>query len=69
MRSEWDIHEHIAAGRLVPVPKDWTLPRADIFAVYPERANLSAKVSVFIDFLVEWFGRGAAWTQPRHEAV
>lgn len=69
MRSEWDIHEHIAAGRLVPVLNDWTLPSADIFAVYPGRANLSAKVSAFIDFLVEWFKRDAAWTQPRHEGL
>jgi DNA-binding transcriptional LysR family regulator len=46
-----------AAGRLVRVLKDWSLPSADIFAVYPERANLSAKVSACVDFLVEWFKR------------
>jgi DNA-binding transcriptional LysR family regulator len=63
MRSEWDIHAHLAAGRLVPVLKDWALPSGDVFAVYPERANLSAKVSAFIDFLVEWFRRDAAWTR------
>ena len=61
MRSEWDIHEHVRAGRLVPVLADWALPVADIFAVYPERANLSAKVSAFIDFLTDWFGKEAAW--------
>jgi DNA-binding transcriptional LysR family regulator len=55
MRSEWDIHADITAGRLVPVLKEWALPSADVFAVYPERANLSAKVSAFIDFLVDWF--------------
>lgn len=65
MRSEWDIHEHMRAGRLVPVLADWTLPVADIFAVYPERANLSAKVSAFIDFLTEWFGKEAAWAGER----
>ncbi|MVW60617.1 LysR family transcriptional regulator [Massilia sp. NEAU-DD11] len=65
MRSEWDIHADIAAGRLVPVLKEWALPSGDIFAVYPERANLSAKVSAFIDFLVEWFKRDAAWTHPQ----
>ena len=65
MRSEWDIHADIAAGRLVPVLKEWSLPSGDIFAVYPERANLSAKVSAFIDFLVEWFKRDAAWTHPQ----
>jgi DNA-binding transcriptional LysR family regulator len=65
MRSEWDIHADITAGRLVPVLKDWSLPSGDVFAVYPERANLSAKVSAFIDFLVEWFKRDAAWTHPQ----
>lgn len=65
MRSEWDIHEHVRAGRLVPVLADWALPVADIFAVYPERANLSAKVSAFIDFLTEWFGKEAAWADAR----
>jgi len=65
MRSEWDIHEHVRTGRLVPVLTDWTLPVADIFAVYPERANLSAKVSAFIDFLTEWFGKEAVWAGER----
>jgi len=66
MRSEWDIHEHVRAGRLVPVLADWALPVADIFAVYPERAHLSAKVSAFIDFLTEWFGKEASWAGERH---
>ena len=65
MRSEWDIHEHVRAGRLVPVLTDWALPVADIFAVYPERANLSAKVTAFIDFLTDWFGKEAAWAGER----
>ena len=60
MRSEWDVRTHIEAGRLVPVLTDWTLPVADVFAVYPERANLSAKVTAFIDFLTAWFQRDAA---------
>jgi DNA-binding transcriptional LysR family regulator len=63
MRSEWDIHADIASGRLVPVLREWALPSADIHAVYPERANLSAKVSAFIDFLTDWFKRDASWTQ------
>ncbi|MGN6262030.1 MAG: hypothetical protein ACTHNO_14930, partial [Ralstonia sp.] len=40
-------------------------PVADIFAVYPERENLSAKVSAFIDFLTEWFGKAAPWPRER----
>jgi DNA-binding transcriptional LysR family regulator len=55
MRSEWDIRADVGAGTLVPVLSDWALPNADVFAVYPERANLSAKVGAFVDFLSEWF--------------
>jgi len=56
MRSEWDIHSHLEEGKLVPLLQDWELPSADVFAVYPERTNLSAKVSAFVAFMVEWFG-------------
>lgn len=61
MRSEWDVRAHLDAGLLVRVLDDWDLPGADIFAVYPERANLSAKVSTFIDFLTDWFKQQAHW--------
>ncbi len=45
----------IKAGRLVPV-LDETLPKGGgIFAVYPHRRYLPAKVRVFVDFLVQWF--------------
>ena len=68
MRSEWDVHAHLQAGRLVPILQDWTLPVADIFAVYPERMNLSAKVSAFIDFLSEWFGATPNWNEDGRQA-
>ena len=64
MRSMWDIHAHVARGQLVPVLEDWELPSADVYAVYLERATVPAKVTAFIDFLVEWFGREAAWVAP-----
>ncbi|WP_343585532.1 LysR family transcriptional regulator [Herbaspirillum sp.] len=51
LRSQWDVQEHIGSGRLRRVLPDWELPPADIYAVYPERLNLSAKVRVFVDFL------------------
>jgi DNA-binding transcriptional LysR family regulator len=55
MRAEWEIADHLRAGRLEQVLPDHTLPPADIFAVYPERHHLSARVRVFVDFLVERF--------------
>lgn len=55
MRAEWDIAKYLRSGRLVLLLEDYELPRADIYAVYPERHYLSAKVKVFIDFLVGQF--------------
>lgn len=45
----------IASGRLVPVLTDRMLTGGGIFAVYPHRRYLPAKVRVFVDFLVQWF--------------
>ncbi|PUA17843.1 LysR substrate-binding domain-containing protein [Glaciimonas sp. PCH181] len=55
MRSEWDIAAYLRSGRLVQVLGDWALPSSDIFAVYPERLNLSAKVTAFVAFLSDRF--------------
>ena len=43
--------------------EDYALPQADIYAVFPERHHLSAKVRVFVDFLVAYFQKGSesAW--------
>lgn len=62
-RSEWDARAHLQTGNLKLVLEDWTLPDADIFAVYPERMNLSAKVSAFIDFLTDWFAAKPGWAE------
>jgi len=57
MRAEWDLAKYIRSGRLELLLEDYALPPADIYAVYPERHNLSAKVGAFIDFLIERFGK------------
>jgi DNA-binding transcriptional LysR family regulator len=45
----------LETGELVPVLEDY-LPRGGgIFAVYPHRRYLPAKIRVFVDFLVQWF--------------
>jgi LysR family transcriptional activator of dmlA len=55
MRSEWDVAPYLRSGRLRQVLQEWALPPSDIFAVYPERLNLSAKVTAFVDFLAARF--------------
>lgn len=51
IRSEWDVAKYVSSGRLRYVLQDYPLPPADIYAVYPQRHNMSAKVRAFIDFL------------------
>jgi DNA-binding transcriptional LysR family regulator len=51
IRSEWEIEQHVRSGDLVKLLPDWSLPNADIFAVYLEGHQLSARLRSFIDFL------------------
>ncbi|MGB1027217.1 MAG: substrate binding domain-containing protein, partial [Rhodospirillaceae bacterium] len=51
------IHHHLAAGRLERVLPDWQGMGGAIHAVYPPNRHLSAKVRVFIDYLIQRFGR------------
>lgn len=55
MRSEWDAAPFVKDGQLEILLDDYELPPADIYAVYPQKRNLPAKVRVFVDFLAERF--------------
>jgi len=49
---KWLVAEDIAAGRLVHILPDDVVFEGRLFAVYPSRKYLSAKVRTFIDFIV-----------------
>ncbi|WP_281648807.1 LysR substrate-binding domain-containing protein [Parendozoicomonas sp. Alg238-R29] len=49
--------EHIRSGKLVQVLPDYKLPLQTMYAVFPERKHLPAKVRVFIDFILDKIGR------------
>jgi DNA-binding transcriptional LysR family regulator len=51
MRAEWDIDRYLKSGRLVQVLPQCFTPDADIYAVYPQRHQLAARVRAFVDFL------------------
>ena len=55
MRAEWDIQRYLRSGRLVPVLPQWETPEADLYAVYPQRLQLSTRVRAFVDFAAESF--------------
>ncbi len=46
------VEEDLQAGRLVQVLSDYTSAEFGIYAVYPSRKHLSAKVRTFVDFFV-----------------
>lgn len=50
------LSEDLAARRLVPVLPEYSSGELGIFAVYPSRKHLSAKVRTFVDFLAEKLG-------------
>jgi len=55
----------IDEGRLIPVLDDRMPTGGGIFAVYPHRRYLPAKVRVFVDFLAQWFKKSPCPTEPR----
>ncbi len=54
----------VRAGRLVPLLQDFAPPPLPIYAVYPSRKHLSAKVRLFVDFLVGHFAGAQDWSAP-----
>lgn len=55
LRAEWDIARYVRSGRLRLVLENHTPTRADVYAVYPQQLQLSARVRHLIDFLIERF--------------
>jgi len=67
MRAEWDLAKYLRSKRLELVLEDYATPPADIYAVFPERHNISAKTRAFIDFLLEQF-QAQAGAKAKREA-
>jgi len=56
-RAEWDIARYLKNGRLVQVLPQHLTPDADLYAVYPQRHQLAARVRAFVDFVAQALGR------------
>ncbi|HEV3011157.1 MAG TPA: LysR family transcriptional regulator [Burkholderiales bacterium] len=52
----------VRAGRLVPLLQEFMPPPVPIYAVYPSRKHLSAKVRRFVEFLITRFAHGQDWS-------
>ena len=60
MRAEWDIEAHLHSGRLVQVLAQYQTPDADIYAVYLQTHQRSARVRTFVDALRSAFAQKAS---------
>ena len=64
INSIWSAHQDLLEGRLVRVlPEYQVADDTVLWLVYPKANVLSAKVRVFIDFLLEHIGKNPAWEQ------
>lgn len=62
MNSRWSVHKELMAGSLVRVLPDYEVADdSAIWLVYPKSNVLTAKVRVFIDFLLEKIGEPPVW--------
>jgi LysR family transcriptional activator of dmlA len=64
MRAAWDIDRYLRSGRLVQVLPQYHTPDADIYAVYPQRHQLAARVRAFVDFVALSFNQQTAGSTP-----
>ncbi len=55
MRSIWEAAPMLRSGKLRLVLPEWSLPSAQIYAVFPSRSHLSAKTRALVDFLLGAF--------------
>ena len=55
------VGSYVKTGALVPLLEDFQAPISPIYAVYPSRRFLPAKIRAFVDFLVERFSDTNDW--------
>lgn len=64
LRGTWEVGPELRSGALkVVLPQYRGSPNMAIYAVYPSRDFMPAKVSVFIDMLAERFGLDPYWNK------
>ncbi|MES0880592.1 LysR family transcriptional regulator [Roseibium sp. SCP14] len=62
INSLWSVHKEISEGSLVQVLPEYEVnDQSVLWLVYPKSNVLTAKVRVFIDFLLEKIGRNPVW--------
>lgn len=62
LRSTWEVGDEVKSGELkVVMPQYHGSPNLAVYAVYPSREFMPARVDVFIEFLSELYGPEPYW--------
>lgn len=61
LQPSFIVGDAVRQKKLVPLLPDYEIGTLPIYALYPSRKHLSAKVRTFVDFLVERFGGHPDW--------
>ncbi|MEO0822302.1 MAG: LysR substrate-binding domain-containing protein [Pseudomonadota bacterium] len=70
MNSRWSVHRALEDGSLVRVlPDHEIVDRSAIWLVYPKSNVLTAKVRVFIDFLIAEIGTPPVWERSAPDTL
>lgn len=70
LRSTWDVGPDLAAGRLkIVLPTYQGSERVGVYAIYPTRRFLPAKVRLFIDFLADVYAPTPYWDRGLDEML
>lgn len=69
INSVWSVYKELQDGALVRVLPDFSVQDdAALWLIYPKSNVLTAKVRVFMDFLLERIGNKPVWEQPYGQA-
>lgn len=64
MNAQWSVYRELADGKLIRVLPDYKgEDQTALWLVYPKSNVLTAKVRIFIDFLLEKIGNTPVWTE------
>ncbi len=61
LQPEFIVSEHLKSGRLVRILDGFNIDEIGLYAIYPHRRFLSAKVRSFVNFLAEYFSGNSPW--------
>lgn len=65
VRSEWDVADDLAAGRLVALLPAYRLPDADVMALVPQSRQASMRTRLFVEMLRQALGPRPPWRSAR----